>query len=145
MLVRQASLSDLNAIAAILGNNKLPSEDCHDHIDHFIILEIDGKIAGIGGLEYHGIYALLRSIVIITDKRNRGLGKTIIRKLVDQARDNGVTTLYLLTEDASDYFATSGFTCIDRTDVPLPIRQTRQFSSLCPTTATVMAMDVACP
>jgi N-acetylglutamate synthase-like GNAT family acetyltransferase len=142
MIYRHAKFSDLEAIGAILDKNNLPSEDCRDHIDHFIVLEINGQLSGIGGLEHHGHYGLLRSIVINTDVRNRGLGKKITQKIIDQARDDGIKTLYLLTEGAAEYFAALGFTTVKRTDVPLPIRQSRQFSSLCPTTAIVMGMDI---
>lgn len=141
MLFRNAKLSDLATICTLLSQSDLPAKDCRDHIDHFLILEINGKISGFAGLEYHGSYGLLRSVVIKAGDRNKGLGKAIVKKIIDQAHDNGIKALYLLTENACKYFASCGFNVVNRHEVPKIIQQTQQFSTFCPVSAVVMTMN----
>lgn len=47
-------------------------------------------------------------------------------------------SIHLLTTTAADFFESRGFRRISKEQAPLEIRATREFSSLCPSTAVLM-------
>ena len=71
------------------------------------------------------------------------LAKAIFLHLQASAQQQGVSSLYLLTNSAEDYFKVLGFSPVIRSEVPLAIQNTDQFSSLCPGIATVMALNLS--
>lgn len=143
IILRQATSADLDTITSILNREHLPAQDCHAHLDTFTILEVAGTAAGIGGLECYGEYGLLRSLVVLERYRGKGLGATIIHHIIEQACSQGIHTLYCLTEDAQQFLSGTGFSIWSRDAAPKPIRQTQQFSSLCPDSAVLMSLDIS--
>lgn len=142
LTARQASNADYEMICRILNEHQLPAEDCLAHLSHFFILEFGNRTAGIGGLEVYGQYGLLRSIVILDDFRLRGIGRHLVHLIIEYARDQGIRSIYLLTEDSQQYFSRLGFLAVDRTSAPDVITQTQQFKSLCPASAVLMSMEI---
>ncbi|MCF6255530.1 MAG: arsenic resistance N-acetyltransferase ArsN2 [Gammaproteobacteria bacterium] len=138
MNYREATAADLTAIKTLLNSSKLPSDDCDEHIGNFIVAEDRGKIIGTGGLEICGADGLLRSIVITPEHRGNGIAKKIYQQIEDRAYSLDVSTLYLLTESATEYFKKLGFVIKKRSETPKSIMQTKQFRELCPSSATVM-------
>jgi amino-acid N-acetyltransferase len=49
-----------------------------------------------------------------------------------------VETLYLLTTTAAPFFERYGYGAVAREEVPRPIRDTTEFTDLCPASATCM-------
>jgi N-acetylglutamate synthase-like GNAT family acetyltransferase len=82
--------------------------------------------------------ALLRSLVVRPAARGRGIGAALVAAAEAHARSGGRPEVYLLTTGAKDYFARLGYGVVARDAVPASVRGTRQFSQLCPSTATVM-------
>lgn len=99
-------------------------------------LASNSTVAGVIGLERAGPIGLLRSLAVSNDYRVHGLAKQLCNHVVTQADD--LDGVYLLTETATGFFSKIGFTQIKRDDAPKPLRDTPQFSSLCPASATVM-------
>ena len=60
--------------------------------------------------------------------------------LIAQARADGQTALYLLTETAAGYFERFGFAAVARDAVPPEVTATRQFADLCPQTAACLGL-----
>lgn len=143
--IKQASSADYEMLCHILEEHHLPAKDCLAHLAHFFILELDQQTVGIGGLELHDQHGLLRSIVVLDNFRRRGIGKHLIKHIIKYASTNGVRSLYLITEDAQDYFNRLGFHAVDRSSVPQAIQQTQQFKCLCPASAVLMSMDIYKP
>lgn len=97
----------------------------------------DGEtLAGVVGLERSGSIGLLRSLAISHKHRGQGLAKQLCDHVCAQAGE--LDGLYLLTETAAGFFAKIGFIEINRNDTPNALRETPQFSSLCPGSAIVM-------
>lgn len=142
MITRNAVLADRKTIKKILSDHQLPWEDCELHLEHFIVIEEDNNLIGLGGIEPYGDNGLLRSIVVISAYRNNGVGNTIYQLLQTYARQLGIRTLYLLTETATDYFSALGFKYISRSNTPISIKNTQQFKNLCPEHATVMYRNI---
>lgn len=135
--------SDLARLENLLRSNQLPTEDCAEQTHNFYgIFDKDDLVAA-GGLEAAANYALLRSLVVQERYRGRGLARVMSEFLISQAHSEGKKAVYLLTETAERYFEKLGFCRLDRAKVPLEIMQTRQFTSLCPDTASCMVMTLS--
>ncbi len=138
MNYREATAADLAAIKALLNASKLPSNNCDEHIENFIVAEYRGKIIGAGGLEICDTEGLVRSIVIAAEYRGNGIAQKIYQRIEDKAYHLAITALYLLTESATEYFKSLGFSIKQRSEIPTSIMQTKQFMELCPSSATIM-------
>ena len=128
------------AIDLLIANN-LPVSDL-DESKPLYVLVIDEQVAATAGLELFEKTALLRSVSVKKDMQGQGLGKTIAREMEEIAKKKGVDTFYLLTTTAKDFFEKNGYIVIDRNEVPDTIRSSSEFSSVCPSTATVMKKDL---
>jgi len=93
---------------------------------------------GVGGLERDGSNALLRSVAVEPSVRGRGFGTALCDRLERKARSGDVETVYLLTTTATDFFASRGYVEVEREAAPAAIRETTEFTELCPSTATCM-------
>lgn len=132
----------LKQLEFLLSSNGLPADDCAEQVDIFCGIFNHGELIAGGGLEPAGGYALLRSIVVKPSFRGRGLARAISEYLLEQARSQGRASVYLLTENAEKYFEDLGFVRVARSQVPQTIRLTRQFSSLCPDSASCLMTDL---
>lgn len=136
--LKTAGLADIDRVERVLQSNDLPYQDVRDDSGQFLIAMADGEFVGIGGLETYGSNGLLRSVVVTESKRGRGYGTALTTELENHARTNGVGTLYLLTTTATAFFRDCDYTEIDRETVPEQIRETTQFTDLCPSSATCL-------
>jgi len=132
----------LNQLEALLNSNGLPAEDCAEQGDIFCGIFDHDELIAAGGLQAAADYSLLRSIVVEPRCRGRGLAREIAEFLLEQARSQGRAAVYLLTETAAEYFENLGFRLVARAQVPDVIASTRQFSSLCPDSATCLVTEL---
>ena len=135
LVVAEAALR--TATLALLQENDLPTSDLDETKTLFAFLS-NGDVIGTGGLESFGDCALLRSISVRKDLQKKGMGKFIVGELEKVARQSGINCLYLLTTTAESFFTKRGYEIIDREAVPNEIKNTSQFSSICPSTAKMM-------
>ena len=89
-----------------------------------------------------GEYALLRSIVVASEFRSKGLAARLTEFFIAEASARHLQALFLLTETASRYFFRFGFETAERNEAPVTIRETRQFDALCPDSAAFMRLDL---
>ena len=74
---------------------------------HFVLAEIDGQIIGTGALiEEEPHTGRLVRMSVDPNYRGRGIGKTLVRYLMDVARERGYTRL--LTETNDDWYDAIG-------------------------------------
>jgi len=132
----------LSDIETLLQNCALPFEDCNEHLDCFFGVTSGDKLRAIGALQTLGSVALLRSIAVLPEDRGKGLAGIITQYLLDLARSKGIVELYLLTETAENYFTRFGFRIVDRDTVADEIKSTRQYTSLCPSSAQAMRLPL---
>src|SRR3546814_17164844 len=92
-------------------------------------------------MEIFGADALLRSLVVPSAARGKGLGKSIVEALAVEAKKIGIERLWLLTTTAADFFAAIGFEPAARPAAPRTIQTTREFRDLCPASAAFMKLD----
>lgn len=137
--VRQARPDDWDLVRALLQAADLPVDDLGSgRLGGFLIAGEDEAIVGLIGLEAFGAAGLLRSLVVAKDARNSGLGGNLVRALEAAAAAAGIGELWLLTTDAQRFFQRHDFEIVDRTIAPDDIRQTDEFSTLCPDNALLM-------
>jgi N-acetylglutamate synthase-like GNAT family acetyltransferase/protein-tyrosine-phosphatase len=139
--IQKATSADEAAIKQLLQQNKLPTEDIND-LSHFFIVKEDKKIIGTIGLEVYGDSGLLRSMATDAAYRNRGIAASLVAVLFQHARELGLKEIYLLTETAEKYFEKKGFHKIERNIVPEAVKQSKEFSHLCASTAIAMKKEV---
>lgn len=113
----------------------LPTEDLTEAGRRFFRFEASGKPVGYGGYELHGDHALLRSVVVLPDRRGRGFGTMVTQEVLRRATAAGARDAYLLTTTAEAFFQRAGFVPVDRRDAPQAILATRQAASICSTAA----------
>lgn len=117
----------------------LPTEDIENQGAQFFRFSVDGRSVAYGGLEKHGCNVLLRSLVVLPQEQGKGFGKAAVDWLLNEARTEGATGIFLLTSSAEEYFKRFGFGVITREGAPYSIRSTKQAAALCPATATLMS------
>lgn len=132
----------LNQLVTLLSNNGLPVDDVAAQADIFCGVFDGENLVAAGGLETAGNDCLLRSVVVKLPYRGQGLARAITEFLLQQARSQRRSAVYLLTETATQYFENLGFRQVVRTQLPDAILRTRQFSSLCPDSASCLMIDL---
>lgn len=129
---------DLAAITALLGGCGLPAEDVAPHLAHFTVARREARIVGVIGLEVHGRFGLLRSLAVAEDRRGHGTALRLYAAALGLARRLGLERLYCLTTGAEGFFEMLGWRALLRDEVPQEIQATREFTTLCPSSATCM-------
>lgn len=122
---------------SLLTQANLPSADIDQHTLLYLFWNDDNPI-GTAGLEVFGDCALLRSVSVVPQEQGRGYGIVLSNAIENIAREKGIHCLYLLTTTAKDFFQKQGYQLITREETPQAIKQTAEFSSLCPASAAVM-------
>lgn len=136
--VRQAAPEDLAAVEQLLTTNDLPLDGVREAFSTFVVAESGGIIVGVAGREACGDHALLRSVAVHPAWRSHGIGRALVTRVISDAQTRGMHALYLLTTTAERYFPSFGFQVVSRDDVPSDVRETAEFRSACPASATVM-------
>lgn len=130
-------------LKALLKAENLPVSDLPESFDNFLVAIIDNEIAGAAGLEIYGEYGLLRSVAVGRKHRNLGIAAKLIDEITTICISKEISTLYLLTETAAEYFKNKGFIQIGREQVPAEIKASSEFSQVCPVSAIVMKKSIA--
>ena len=141
--IRPAAIADLSAVETALRDSELPLDGLRDQFgDGYAVAEANGQLIGVEGIEVHGGDGLLRSAAVVSTGRGTGGGDARPRDRIEWARRRGLQSLYLLTTTAGEYFPRFGFSIVDRESAPEPVRQSREFSEACPSTALFMALPL---
>jgi amino-acid N-acetyltransferase len=143
--LRPARAADLPAIEQLLTASNLPLSGVAEALPGFVVAEFEGAIVGTAALEVCRDNALLRSVAVAPAWRSRGLGRALVTRIIAEGEARGLRALYLLTTTAEQYFPSFGFQPIARDEVPADLRQTEEFTTACPASATVMCRRCAAP
>ncbi|GLR53690.1 arsenic resistance N-acetyltransferase ArsN2 [Shinella yambaruensis] len=124
------------SLKAALANAHLPTDDIEDDGRTFFkAIVADGRIVGFSGVELCGVDYLLRSVVVLSEHRGQSLGRAVVEQTLARL-DRG--DVFLATTNAAPFFARIGFSEVPRDSVPASVLATRQLSSICPSSATIM-------
>lgn len=138
--IMAATAGDLPRIKELLIQNNLPTDGVDEHWRTFVVARTEGKVVACGGSEAYQFAALIRSVAVEADYRSHGLGRRIVRQLLDRLASRGLREFYLLTTTAEEYFKKRGFKTIDRDEVHPQLLSSREFQGACPDTAVCMRL-----
>ncbi len=143
IIVRDARQNDWQEVRLLLDAAGLPVADLGpEQLVDFMVAERPGtgqsKTLGVIGLQCFSQTALLRSLAVSQDDRKSGLGRRLVSAVEANACCAGVKDLWLLTIDAERYFESLGYKMMSRESAPDSIRNTQEFSGLCPDGAYLM-------
>ena len=143
LVLRQGRPDDWAAVGALLAGAGLPVADLDEaSMVRFTLAtrpSLRGEpVTGVIGLQSFAEVGLLRSLVVAKSARSAGCGSKLVQAIERIANEAGVRQLWLLTTDARGYFENRGFQAVSRELAPQAIRQTAEFTSLCPASAVLM-------
>lgn len=147
VMIERAYVKDILEIHELLVRSNLPLDGFDQHIGTTVVAWAEHgngprQIVGNATLEVYGRYALLRSVAVDEKLRGQGLGQRLTQAALDLARELGVRGVYLLTETAAGFYPRFGFEQVGREDVPTELMQSAEFTTACPTSATVMRLSL---
>ncbi|PKU26567.1 arsenic resistance N-acetyltransferase ArsN2 [Telmatospirillum siberiense] len=126
-------------LAAELRAAGLPTDDLTEPGRRFFKFAEQGHLIGFIGWEMADEEtALLRSLVVAPAGRGKGSGSAIVNWALTRLAELGATDVYTLTTTADAFLIGLGFTPLDRAAAPPTIRQSRQFTMLCPSSAVLL-------
>jgi N-acetylglutamate synthase-like GNAT family acetyltransferase/SAM-dependent methyltransferase len=137
--LRPAVGSDRDAIESLLKTSSLPTDGLR--IEDAIVALDGTTVVGAVALERFGTSALLRSLVVDEQARNKGLGRRLVIAALEVARWAKVAEIHLLTEDAQRFFTPFGFEAVSGTLVKEAAAESALVSGQCCTTATAMRLS----
>jgi amino-acid N-acetyltransferase len=134
-----AKADDESAIKQLLAGSDLHHEDITTaQLQHFLLGWDGPRLVAVVGLEIKNHSALLRSLAVDADYRNRNIATGLVGKIEDYAKSLKVNTLYLLTMTAETFFKKCRYQVTARDSAPAGIQGTTEFQNLCPASAICM-------
>lgn len=134
-----ASEDDDPELRRLLADSDLHHEDITTaQLKHFLLGWDGPKLVAVIGVELKNHSALLRSLAVDSDYRNRRIATRLVGEIEDYAKSMEVDTLYLLTLTAEAFFKKCGYRRIARDSAPAGIQETSEFKNLCPASAVCM-------
>lgn len=131
------------AVKKLLASAQLPTTDITpERMEHFFGAWEGSDLAGVVGIEPFGSVALLRSLAVVASKCRSGVGSELLIQVERYATKQGVRSLFLLTTTAETYFEKRGYARISREIAPEAIRNTMEFTNLCPASAALMMKHI---
>ena len=123
--VRDANLSDIDAIVGLVGHwamagENLPraKDDIIHSINEFAVTEIDGQVMGCASLYiYTTGLAEIRSLGVNPKSSVKGQGRLLVEKLLDKARQLHLKRVIVLTR-VPDFFEQQNFSHCSKDTLP---------------------------
>jgi len=112
------SIQKLINLYANNGLLPLSLHEIYERIRDFFIYKIESKIVGAASL--HIIWedlAEFRSLAVHANYRQQGIGKALVMRALDEAKDLQLKKVFLLT-NKNKYFRKLGFQLIDKSELP---------------------------
>ena len=127
------------AAKALLSAYALPTVDLMpEHFAHFFAVGSFEAPVALAGIEPFDRVGLVRSVVVKEEVRKQGLGSHLVTVVEDYARQLGIVEVYLLTDSSQTFFSRLGYETSARSTAPIEISTTKEFASLCASSATLM-------
>lgn len=141
--IAAATDADRDGVLQLLAHNGLPQVGLADHFATTLVARDGATVVGCAAVEPYGTAGLLRSVAVDASLRGQGLGIRLTEAALALARARGIRTVFLLTETAGAFFPRFGFHPIARADVDTSVRESVEFTTACPTSALVMALELS--
>lgn len=126
MIYRKATFADVEAIYELVADYAAEGvmlarsrNTLYETLrDMVVAIDDDGTLAGVGGL--HIIWdklAEVRTMAVSPQKRRRGIGAEIVRRLLAEGEKLGIEKFFTLTYQP-EFFKALGFTVINKEELP---------------------------
>lgn len=138
MNFKELKSEEFDTVYALLLESKLDSSDLKQANIRLFRFEENNELIGVAGLEIFGTHALLRSVAVGKKFQGKGIGNEVVCQIERISKVSGISSLYLLTTTAHGFFESRGYQIIHRDEFPEELKQTAQFSGLCPVSAICM-------
>jgi amino-acid N-acetyltransferase len=123
--LRPAAITDVPEIHELLDDyarmgNVLPRpyNELYRHLRDFFVIEIEGKIVACAALEiFTENLGEVRSLVVSKQHEGHGLGKHLVQRIVDEARQIGLRRIMALTY-VPEFFHKLGFRTVPKDTLP---------------------------
>jgi protein-tyrosine-phosphatase/N-acetylglutamate synthase-like GNAT family acetyltransferase len=137
------NVDDLPAIEALVSESGLPRAVVVDHFPSgYVVARRGSAVVGVAALETHGDVALLRTVAMNPSERGKGTGLALVAERLTTAWRSQIDRVFLLTTTAPEFFRRFGFAEVDRALAPESLQESPEFTALCPSTATCMAVSI---
>ncbi|MCD4831960.1 MAG: N-acetyltransferase [Anaerohalosphaeraceae bacterium] len=128
MNIRNAKIRDTDTIHSLIGfyaqlDRMLFRSKAHiyENLQMFKVAEIDEKVIGCCALQVvWKDLAEIKSIAVAETHKNRGVGKTLVKAAIEDARQLGVEKVFALTLEP-EFFEKIGFAKIDKQQLPMKV------------------------
>ena len=134
----EASGQNLESVYSFLKSVDLPLEGVADNFHNFFIAWERNQIQGCAGVEIYEDVGLIRSVAVHPSFQGRGLGRKLVETILKFSFEKGLNKIYLLTETAEEFFLKLRFVVIHRDEADDRVKQSIEFTSVCPDSATCM-------
>jgi amino-acid N-acetyltransferase len=142
-LIEVSPIECFDALIELLRTEGLPHSDLREPGQAFWQLSQNGQFIGYAGAEGFTSDRLLRSFVLSPPHRSKGYGSAALAAIELPLAAQGVRTLHLLTTTAAPFSLRHGFVSHPRASAPDTIKQSLEFSELCPSTAAYLAKTLS--
>jgi amino-acid N-acetyltransferase len=140
--IRPATGEDLPDVVALVTGAGLPAEGVDASlVAGMCVAQAGEALVGCAAIEWFPRSGLLRSVAVGAGSRGAGVGARLVRDRLSWAASQGLESVYLLTTTAPGFFERFGFRPVPREDAPQEVRSSREYSTICPETAVLMALD----
>lgn len=124
-MLRKARIKDVKDIQKLLtyyanrGDMLSRSlSELYESVRDFYVVEKDGNLLGVCAL--HIMWddlAELRSVAVAEEACRKGIGSTLVKACLDEARELGLKKVFCLTYKP-DFFGKHGFRVVDKSELP---------------------------
>jgi amino-acid N-acetyltransferase len=116
VVVRPAKTGDIRSIRKIIDEYSLQRRllaketvTLYEDVQEFFVAEFEGRVIGCGAL--HVLWEDLgevRTVAVVDEFRGKAIGHSILRMIIERARDLGLKRLFCLTFETK-FFGSHGF------------------------------------
>lgn len=130
MIIRKAKVQDVQGIYKLIEFYakegqlliRTPTSICEDILSFYVAIEND-EVVGVGSLYiYDESLCEIRSLAVSADHMQKGIGKKITQKIVEDAQLLGINNMISLTYQV-EFFSKLGFEVISKETIPQKVRK----------------------
>ena len=130
MIIRKAKVQDVQGIYKLIAFYakegqlliRTPASICEDILSFYVAIEND-EVVGVGSLYvYDESLCEIRSLAVSENHMQKGIGKKITQKIVEDAHLLGINDMISLTYQV-EFFSKLGFEVISKETIPQKVRK----------------------
>ncbi|MFA5291753.1 MAG: N-acetyltransferase [Phycisphaerae bacterium] len=128
MKVRNATVNDVEAIYSLISHNAQFDKMLFrsrayifDNLQLFSVAEVHNQVIGCCALAViWSDLAEIKSLAVAEEYQNKGIGRALVEKAVEQAKNLGVKKVFALTL-VPKFFEKYGFAVVDKKTLPMKV------------------------